>query len=155
MASPRYSHGERQPARGEAAAGNGLVRCAVLIVALLAAGGCGNQANGEPIPTQTVGSLTARLTIAPQPPVPMQEAVLELALHDRDGELISGADVHFDLTMPDCTGMAPNRPAAREVEPGLYRAETVFTMAGAWQIVADISMGEEIRQFTFSVNTGP
>jgi hypothetical protein len=112
----------------------------------LALAGCG----GTPVPTQltqTVGTLTATLAIRPYPPVPMQDTRLEVVLQDA-GQPVSGATVRLTLTMPGCP-MAPSYPEAVEQADGLYAAETVLTMAGAWRADADVSLpGQDVR-FTF------
>jgi hypothetical protein len=118
--------------------------CAWLCLAgCLALAGCG----GTPVPTQltqTVGTLTATLAIRPYPPVPMQDTKLELSLQDA-GQPVSGAAVRLTLTMPGCP-MAPSYPPVTEQAGGLYAAETVLTMAGAWQADADVSLpGKEVR----------
>ena len=96
---------------------------------------------------QTVGTLTATLVIRPYPPVPMQDTWLELALQDA-GQPVSGATVRLTLTMPGCP-MAPSYLEAVEQADGRYAAETVLTMAGAWQADADASLqGKEVH-FTF------
>jgi hypothetical protein len=115
-------------------------------VTLLALTGCG----GTPVPTeltQTKGTLTATLTIRPYPPVPMQDARLELALQDA-GQPVSGATVRLTLTMPGCP-MAPSYPEAVEQADGLYAAETVLTMAGTWQADTDISLQDKDVRLTF------
>jgi hypothetical protein len=94
--------------------------------------------------TQTVGTLTATLAIRPYPPVPMQDTKLELSLQDA-GQPVSGAAVRLTLTMPGCP-MAPSYQPVTEQAGGLYAAETVLTMAGAWQADADVSLpGKEVR----------
>jgi YtkA-like len=112
----------------------------------LALAGCG----GTPVPTQltqTVGTMTATLAVRPYPPVPMQDTRLELALQDA-GQPVSAATVRLTLTMPGCR-MAPSYPEMAERADGLYAAETVLTMAGSWQVDADVSLqGKDVR-FTF------
>lgn len=118
----------------------------------LALGGCGEKASRTCL-TQESGSLTATLAVVPYPPVPMRDATLELALRDAQGQPLSGASVRFDLTMPECISMPPNKPEATEADPGVYRAQTIFTMAGAWQIDAEVSRAGESEQFTFFLAT--
>jgi hypothetical protein len=122
----------------------------LLAVALLALTACG----GTPAPTQltqTVGTLTATLALRPYPPVPMQDARLELALQDA-GQPVAGATVHLTLTMPGCS-MAPSYTEAVEQAEGVYTAETILTMAGAWQAGADVSLPGKNVRFTFSFAT--
>lgn len=102
--------------------------------------------------TQTAGSLSATLNVVPYPPVPMEETTLELTLRDADGQPVTGADVRFDLTMP-AMEMPPNRPEATEEEDGIYQAQALFTMAGEWQILAEVSSPGQSERFTFLLNT--
>jgi hypothetical protein len=118
----------------------------LLLAVLLVLAGCG----GTPPPTrltQTAGTLTATLAVIPYPPVPMQDTTFELTLQEA-GKPVIGATVHFTLTMPGCP-MAPSYPEATEVSNGIYRAQTVLTMAGAWQADADVSLQYTSHQFTF------
>jgi nitrogen fixation protein FixH len=102
--------------------------------------------------TQTSGSLSATLRIVPSPPTPMEDAKLELTLRDPDQQPVSGASVVFDLTMP-AMEMPANRPQATEEESGVYRADAIFTMAGAWQIRVEVSYQGEEDLFLFPVHT--
>jgi hypothetical protein len=119
---------------------------------LLALSSCGKTASPVSL-TQETDSLTATLAVFPYPPVPMRDATLELTLHDAGGQPVSGAKVRFDLTMPSCVSMPPNRPEATEDEPSVYRAQTIFTMAGAWQIDAEVSLAGVSEQLTFYLAT--
>jgi hypothetical protein len=116
------------------------------LIVWLALAGCG----GTPPPTrltQSVGTLTATITVSPYPPVPMQTTSLELRLEDAD-QPVTGATVGLTLTMPGCP-MAPNYPETVEREEGVYRTQTVLTMAGVWQADADILLPGREVQFTF------
>lgn len=123
------------------------------VVALLLAGACARPATAAAFTqTQRVGGRSATLSVAPYPPVTMRRSELRLALADEAGHPISGATVRFDLDMPYCLEMPANRPLAAEVEPGLYAAQALFTMAGYWQARVEVSGLEEAQVFTFYLN---
>jgi nitrogen fixation protein FixH len=130
------------------------MKCATFVLLLLAISmtlsTCGEITS--PNFTQTAGSLSATLNVVPDPPVPMEETTLELTVRNADGQPVVGADVRFDLTMP-AMEMPPNRPEATEEENGVYRAQALFTMAGEWQILAEISSPGQSERFTFLLNT--
>ena len=77
----------------------------------------------------------------------MQDTTLELQLQD-GGQPVIGATVAMTLTMPGCP-MAPSYLRAVEQADGLYAAETVLTMAGAWQAEVDVSLPGKAMQLTF------
>jgi nitrogen fixation protein FixH len=82
----------------------------------------------------------------------MQEVTLELTLRDAQGQPMSGATVQLDLTMPGMQ-MPANQPQALDVGHGVYRARAIFTMAGEWQVRADVTHGSEREEFTFPLRT--
>ena len=118
------------------------------LVLLLAA--CGGQS--PPELTQTTNGITATLALTPDPPVPMDTTTLTLTLEDADGQPLTAADVAFDLTMP-AMPMPVNRPAATETEDGVYEAEAIFTMAGAWRIQVDVTGLGTSATFAFDLKT--
>jgi metal-sulfur cluster biosynthetic enzyme len=90
----------------------------------------------------------ATLALIPDPPTPMQDTILEIELQE-DGPPVIGATVAMTLTMPGCP-MAPSYPALKDEGDGLYRVQTVVTMAGAWRADAKVaSPGGQDMQFTF------
>ena len=101
---------------------------------------------------QTVGAFSVSLNMDPDPPVPMQDALLELKLLDSKGQPISGAGVSLDLTMPGMQ-MPVNRPEVVESGGGVYQAKTLFTMAGKWQIQAVVTYVDKSETFIFVLNT--
>jgi nitrogen fixation protein FixH len=122
--------------------------CFVALVLLFAA--CGGQSSPEL--TQTVNGITATLALTPDPPVPMETNTLTLTLKDAEGQPLTAADVAFDLTMP-AMPMPVNRPTATETGGGVYEAEAIFTMAGAWRIQVDVTQGGTSATFTFDLKT--
>ena len=92
------------------------------------------------------------LTVDPDPPVPMQDALLELKLFDSKGQPISGASVSLDLTMPGMQ-MPMNRPKVVESSNGVYQAKTLFTMAGKWRIQVLVTNDGKSETFIFDLNT--
>jgi hypothetical protein len=121
------------------------------LVAMLILYACGGTDSAAPF-TQTVGDLSATLEVVPNPPPVMQDTTLVLTLRDANGDPVSGASVMFDLTMP-AMEMPENRPQPTEAEPGIYRADVTFTMAGEWQIDVEVVDGEAREVLTFMVNT--
>jgi hypothetical protein len=130
---------------------NRTVTAVLLILISLPLGACAPTATPY-ADTQTSGSLSATLRVLPYPPVPMEDTTLELALRDNEQQPVSGASVSFDLTMP-AMEMPVNRPQASEVSPGVYRASAVFTMAGEWQIRAEVSYQGQNEEFVFPLHT--
>jgi hypothetical protein len=106
---------------------------------------------GTPQPThmsESIGTVGATLILSPEPPVPMQDTTLAIELLD-DGQPVVGATVALTLTMPGCP-MAPSYPALQDEGNGLYRAQTVLTMAGIWRADAKVASPEgQDMQFTF------
>jgi hypothetical protein len=127
-----------------------LVPALGLLIIMLPLCSCGGTASSAPL-VQTESDLSATLEITPDPPPVMQDTTLLLTLRDADGNLVSGASVMFDLTMP-AMEMPENQPTATEEEDGIYRADTVFTMSGEWQIDAEVTVEETREVFTFLID---
>jgi hypothetical protein len=136
---------------------DGLMKHALLIVGLLilclTVVGCGKNgdksANEPLILEQTGNGITAQLTISKNPVPVMKETTLTLALHDAEGNLMRGASVSYDLTMPGMT-MPANQPQASETENGTYEAQALFTMEGDWRCRAKVTLTTgDALEFTF------
>ncbi len=123
----------------------------LLIVLSTALAACSRAAEATVL-TQQAGAWSATLKVEPYPPVAMKAAVLELAVTDLAGQPVSGAAVTFDLSMPGME-MPVNRPEATEQENGSYRAAAMFTMSGAWRLVASVSSADRSEAFTFDLRT--
>jgi hypothetical protein len=117
-----------------------LVPALGLLIIMLPLCSCGGTASSAPL-VQTESDLSATLEITPDPPPVMQDTTLLLTLRDADGNLVSGAS-----EMPE------NQPTATEEEDGIYRADTVFTMSGEWQIDAEVTVEETREVFTFLID---
>lgn len=127
----------------------------------LAALGTALFLSAAPVPVRGAGKPTTRLELAgiaggmavleyeASPLVTMRPVPFRLTLTNMAGMPIAGAEVRCDLTMP-AMAMPENRPTVRETEPGVYRGEALFTMAGAWQAAFSVELpegGKEILLF--------
>jgi YtkA-like len=119
---------------------------ALAVLSLLSACGTagGPAAHGNPSPKAatfagTGAEFTAVLQVDPYPPRSMQQTLLDVTVSDLEGLPVQGATVTCDLTMP-AMRMPPNKPQAVERTPGVYAAEAVFTMAGAWEAAVQVSL---------------
>jgi hypothetical protein len=116
----------------------------VLLVFLLP--GCGRDS--APDFKKIQNGMTAVLSMSPASPAMMEPVRLSLTLTDAKGQVLEGADVKYDLTMPGMA-MAPNRPLATDEGQGLYLAQATFTMSGDWRAQAVITYSGETTTFTF------
>ncbi|MHB1590117.1 MAG: FixH family protein [Sulfuricella sp.] len=129
-----------------------LIFFATLLVITLGLASCSSKTSPMQV-AQTAGAFSVSLNVDPDPPVPMQDALLELKLLDsKKGQPISGASVSLDLTMPGMQ-MPVNRPEVVESGSGVYQAKTLFTMAGKWQIQAVVTYAGKSETFIFVLNT--
>lgn len=84
----------------------------------------------------------------PRPPR-VGPALVTLRVTDASGRPLGGARVRLEANMSHA-GMRPVFAEAGETEPGRYRAELEFTMAGDWVVLVrlDLPDGRKIeRQF--------
>ncbi|MBO9541575.1 FixH family protein [bacterium] len=116
----------------------------VLLVLVLIAGVLFSR---QMIGTQRASQAPAgelRLAIAPLAELKAFKPMpFEVTVRTPDGLPLEGAEVRFDLTMPDME-MPLNRFDAQPVpgQPGVYRGEGNFTMGGRWQIEATAKQGD-------------
>lgn len=138
------------PGRWQALPARQHVLCTAAALVGMACSGCAGPAPQAGLrQAQTRGSCTATLVIRPYPPLTMQKTILGLQLTDDGGRPISGAEVSYDLTMPDCVAMPVNRPRAAERPEGAYEATAIFTMAGYWQARVQVSEAGDDQEFIF------
>jgi hypothetical protein len=130
---------------------NRLVFRAVLLLFMLGLASCSSNTPTMQ-PAQTAGAFSVSLKVDPDPPVPMKDALMELKLLDSKGQPISGADLSFDLTMPGMK-MPINHPEVIETSKGVYQANTLFSMAGKWQVQVLVTYAGETETFIFDLNT--
>lgn len=123
----------------------------LLAVAVALMGGSALSASGAT--SQSKGGLTAVLDISPQPLYAMKPVSLLLTLSDESGRPVTGAEITYDLTMPEMP-MPLNRPAATEKAKGQYLSRAIFTMAGKWHIniTANINGRKSVFIFKTVVN---
>jgi nitrogen fixation protein FixH len=114
---------------------------------LLSACGVADTANAN---TQraTVDGLTIALE-APADPQVNQGAEFRIVLNDAEGNPVDGADVYLELTMP-AMAMGTNQPIATAQGNGVYTAQGVFDMAGAWEITVHADVEGKAHQATFA-----
>jgi hypothetical protein len=127
-----------------------------LCLASVALGGC--EAKGDTaheattLGPQTVGDLTATLSVNPYPPSAMGQAEFLFKLVDGQGWPVTGAKVGCDMTMP-AMPMPPNHPTGVESSPGVYRMEVMFTMAGDWEAAVQALLSDgSVTEFVFAMN---
>jgi YtkA-like len=86
--------------------------------------------------------------IAPQP-ARIGPVTVTLRLTDASARLVGGAHIIVEADMTHA-GMSPVSAEAKEIQPGSYRAQVAFSMAGDWVILlrGTLASGEKIeRQF--------
>jgi hypothetical protein len=76
--------------------------------------------------------------ISPSPPH-VGPAAVTLKLADAAGKPIAGAHISVEADMSHA-GMSPVFADAKEGEPGHYRAELEFQMAGDWVILLHVAL---------------
>ncbi len=131
-----------------------LLTCIICAVAV-ALWGCGEDgyaaAGATILEPQTVGDLTATLSVDPYPPPAMGKTEFLVTLTDGRGQLVTGATVSSDMTMP-AMPMPPNRPEAVEDSAGVYRVEVLFTMAGDWEAAVEALLADgSTTEFVFAM----
>lgn len=125
-------------------------RALALIAGSLMVGSCGDADQGRMI--QTSGLVSASLEVSPDRPVPMGAVDLRLALSSLNDEPIRRAGVVFYATMPGMV-MPESRFDGNEESPGVYRARTIFTMAGQWRLRIEIALRGRSIVFVFDIAT--
>ena len=108
-------------------------RCGLALLLLLGLLGC--TRGGSSLPDVSVD-----LAVEPQPPR-MGPAVVLVTLTGAGGQPLAGASVELEGNMSHA-GMVPVLAPAVEIEPGRYRAELEFTMAGDWFILVRATLAD-------------
>jgi hypothetical protein len=114
--------------------GGGLRRLGLAVAVLFAlalAAGCRPGAQEAP-------EIALAWRVAPSPPR-IGPATFSLALTDAAGRPVQGAEVRLEGNMSH-PGMKPVFGHAREAEPGRYRANLEFTMAGDWFVLVEAKL---------------
>jgi hypothetical protein len=108
-------------------------------------------ANGR---TQQAGNLSITLQLSPNPPkysgAPTTQ--VQIGLHGKNGQALTGARVDVNLTMLTMD-MGTNDTIAQETGQGQYQALVAFLMPGAWQVTIRVTPpGGSPISSTFSVD---
>jgi hypothetical protein len=120
----------------------------VMFVVFLA--GCGHPTTQ--VFSQTTDGLTATLSTDPSLPTAMEPVTLTLAVNDATtGQPVEGAQVAYDLTMPEMT-MPPYQLKPAEEGDGLYHTEATFSMSGDWQIQTTVVHNSQEFSFVFDLS---
>jgi len=123
----------------------------VILILGLCCGLAGCMVGDPVLPlTQDMSGISAALNMNPYPMVQMQDANLQLTLHDENNQPVSGATVQFDLSKLNMS-MPPYFLRAKENRDGVYRAQGSFYMPGDWQIRVDVFVGGAHRQFIYQL----
>ena len=76
---------------------------------------------------------------------------MRITLNDSAQLPIEGAKVTMDLSMPSMQ-MPTNKPEVIDEGQGIYTVDAMFTMAGEWQILIEVSeVGKEVFSFPITV----
>ncbi len=134
----------------------GLVGALVIlgVVMVASCGSATDAATEQGRFTQTGSEMSVTLQVDPFPPRSMREATFTITVTDPSGAPLQGATVTCDMTMP-AMPMPVNRPEALEVDPGVYAARVLFTMAGDWEAAVHVALPNgRAETFTFAMSTG-
>lgn len=84
--------------------------------------------------------------ISPLPPR-VGPAAIMLTLSDSSAKPVTGAKIVIEDDMSHA-GMAPGFSGTKEVEPGRYRGDLAFSMAGDWIVLLHITLanGTEVER---------
>lgn len=82
--------------------------------------------------TTEVNGVRVELTSAPETPVTDRKTTYTLRLGDDAGKPVTDARVTLAGRMAD--GMSAATPLRPAGEPGVYRGDVLFTMAGPWDL---------------------
>jgi hypothetical protein len=110
--------------------------------------GCSGAAATTNIQHATVDGLTIALE-APSAPTVLDQAGFVITLTDASGAPVDEADVYLDLGM-DGMPMGSNTPIATGEGNGVYRAQSVFDMAGSWSMTVNVSLNDKEYAATFA-----
>lgn len=104
---------------------------------------------GNSSQNQVVDGMSITLD-APTTPRLLEAVMLTVTLVDADQKPIEGADVYFDLTMPEMP-MGSNKPVASEEAPGVYSAQALFNMTGKWHVTVHTDSNDKTSEALFEL----
>jgi hypothetical protein len=102
--------------------------------ACLAIGGCAKSSGVE----QVASGVIVEHEVEPAP-AKVGSATITVRLKDADGKPLPAAHIAVEADMSH-PGMSPVMGDAKEAEPGRYKCNVNFTMAGDWVILLHITL---------------
>jgi hypothetical protein len=98
------------------------------------------------------GEYTLDIRIDKNPPV-VGDNLMELAIKDTEGKIVTDAKVAVNYTMPPMSGMAPMNYKADSVLKGeIYQSTLKFSMSGSWNVEAKITRAGKTTPVKFNVD---
>lgn len=110
----------------------------VLVAALLVSAPRTSPA-GEP--ATEAGGVKVQVGSQPERPTTGRKTVYTVRLEDPAGTPVSGAKITLSGRMAD--GMSVVAPLRAVAEPGTYRGEVLYTMAGRWELRVRVVSGSQ------------
>jgi hypothetical protein len=97
-------------------------------------------------PSDSASAIAIEHELSPEPPR-IGPVVVTLRLADSAAKAITGAHITVEADMSHA-GMSPVFGEAKEIEPGRYRANLTFEMAGDWVILLHAALpgGEKLER---------
>lgn len=91
--------------------------------------------------TTEAGGVKVQVGSQPERPTTGRKTVYTVRLEDPAGTPLSGAKITLSGRMAD--GMSVVAPLRAAAEPGTYRGEVLYTMAGRWELRVRIVSGSQ------------
>lgn len=91
--------------------------------------------------TTEAGGVKVQVGSQPERPTTGRKTVYTVRLEDPAGTPLSGAKITLSGRMAD--GMSVVAPLRAAAEPGTYRGEVLYTMAGRWELRVRVVSGSQ------------